>query len=163
MYIVVGREYQRGTRCDNDKLIKTPFCAVAIPFAEQITAREFSAPILGKSQNLFFIHVCVHPRSDYPRQRSCFGYAVLNGPLSHTGGSRHALQPLGELRVLLLNLKLCAGGLGVRKSVDDLGLGARELGSLLKVLKGLRDLALLEEELSHGGNGNVAFGVNCEN
>ena len=71
----------------------------------------------------------------------------------------HALQSAGELRVLLLDLELCAGGLGVGKGVDDLTLGAGELGGALDVLEGIGDLALLEEELGHGGDGDVALGV----
>jgi len=75
--------------------------------------------------------------------------------------SAHALQSAGELRVLLLDFELCAGGLGVGKGVDDLTLGAGELGGALEVLEGIGDLALLEEELGHGGDGDVALGVDC--
>lgn len=76
--------------------------------------------------------------------------------------SAHALQSAGELRVFLLDFELCAGGLGVGKGVDNLTLGARELGGALEVLEGIGDLALLKEELSHGGDGDVAFGVDCK-
>ena len=74
--------------------------------------------------------------------------------------SAHALQSAGELRVLLLDFELCAGGLGVGKGVDDFTLSAGELGGALEVLEGVGDLALLEEELGHGGDGNVTFRVN---
>jgi hypothetical protein len=75
--------------------------------------------------------------------------------------SAHALQSAGKLGVLLLDLELCASCLGVRKSVDDLALGAGELGGALEVLESVGDLALLEKELSHGGDRDVAFGVDC--
>jgi hypothetical protein len=71
------------------------------------------------------------------------------------------LQSAGKLGVLLLDLELCASRLGVRKSVDDLALGAGELGGALEVLESVGDLALLQEELGHGGDGDVAFGVDC--
>jgi hypothetical protein len=65
------------------------------------------------------------------------------------------------LGVLLLDLKLCASRFSVRESVDNLALSAGELGGALEVLEGVGDLALLEKELGHGGNGDVAFGVDC--
>lgn len=37
---------------------RNTFLRNALPFAEQITAREVSAPILGRTQNLFFVRVC---------------------------------------------------------------------------------------------------------
>jgi hypothetical protein len=83
---------------------------------------------------------------------------LLEGALPHLRSS-HALQSAGKLGVLLLYLKLCASRLSVRKSVDDLALSAGELGGALEVLEGVRDLALLQEELGHGGDGDVAFGV----
>ena len=89
---------------------------------------------------------------------TCNAFIADGTGLSHLRGA-HALQSAGELRVLLLNLELCAGGLGVGKGVDNLTLSAGELGGALEVLEGIGDLALLEEELGHGGDGNVAFGV----
>ena len=65
------------------------------------------------------------------------------------------------MRVLLLDLELCAGSLGVRKGVDNFTLSAGELGGALEVLEGVGDLALLQEELSHGSDSDVAFGVDC--
>jgi hypothetical protein len=85
----------------------------------------------------------------------------LNHALPHAAGrAAHTLQPACKLRVLLLDLELCARRLGVRKSVDNLALGTGKLGGALEVLEGVGDLALLEEKLSHGSNGDVAFGVN---
>ncbi len=77
----------------------------------------------------------------------------------HPLAAAHTLQLARELGVLLLDLDLGAGGLGVREGVDQLALGAGQLGGALKVLEGLGHLALLEEELGHGGDGDVAFGV----
>lgn len=81
--------------------------------------------------------------------------------LPHAGrrSAAHALQSAGKLGVLLLDFELCAGCLSVGKSVDDLALGAGELGGALEVLQGVGDLALLQEELGHGGDGDVALGV----
>lgn len=88
----------------------------------------------------------------------------LNHALPHAAGrAAHTLQPACKLRVLLLDLELCARRLGVRKSVDDLSFGAGKLSGALKVLEGVSDLALLQEELSHGGDGDVALGVDCRN
>lgn len=85
--------------------------------------------------------------------------------LLHAGGSSthgtHGIQAGSQLRVLLLDLQLGAGGLGVGDGVDDLGLGASEFGGTLEVLEGLRDLALLQEQLGHGANGDITLGVNC--
>lgn len=72
------------------------------------------------------------------------------------------MQSAGELRVLLLDLELSAGGLGVGEGVDDLALGAGEFGGALEVLERVGDLALLQEELGHGGDGDVAFGIDWE-
>lgn len=72
----------------------------------------------------------------------------------------HGIQAGSQLRVLLLDLQLGAGGLGVRDGVDDLGLGASKLGGPFKVFESLRDLALLQKQLGHGANGNVTLGVN---
>ena len=73
----------------------------------------------------------------------------------------HTLESAGELWVLLLHLKLGAGCLGVRQGVDDFTLSSGELGGTLEVLECLVDLTLLEEELSHSGNSNIALWVNC--
>lgn len=79
--------------------------------------------------------------------------------LPHAGTTAHALELAGELGVVLLYLDLCPRGLGVGKGVDKFAFGAGELGGTLKELEGLDDLALLEEELGHGGDGDVALGV----
>lgn len=76
---------------------------------------------------------------------------------AHTGA--HTLQLGSELRVLLLDFQLGSGGLGVRQGVDDLAFGAAELGGALEVLQGIDDLALLQEQLSHRCDGDVALGV----
>lgn len=74
----------------------------------------------------------------------------------------HALETGGELGVLLLDLELGTRSLGVREGVNRLAFGAGQLGGAFEVFEGLGDLALLEEELGHGGDGDVAFGVDCE-
>lgn len=83
--------------------------------------------------------------------------------LPHAGTTAHALELASELRVVLLNLDLCPRGLGIGKGVDKLAFGTGELGGALEELEGFDDLALLEEELGHGGNGNVALGVDWKN
>jgi len=88
--------------------------------------------------------------------------AIAASTFLHAGASAHGthgVQACGQLRVLLLNLQLGAGGLGVGDGVDDLGLGASKLGSPLKVFERLRDLALLEQQLGHSADGDVAIGV----
>ena len=52
-----GRE-RVTEKCGNNNLMRTPFDASLFLFAEQITARELSAPILGQSQRTF-LHSCV--------------------------------------------------------------------------------------------------------
>ena len=76
--------------------------------------------------------------------------------------SAHGVKTGRQLGVLLLDLQLSAGSLGVGDGVDDLGLGASQLGSALEVLQSLGDLALLKEELGHGADSNVALGVDDE-
>lgn len=83
---------------------------------------------------------------------------LLHARGSTTHGA-HGVQAGSQLGVLLLDLQLGAGGLGIRNGVYDLGLGASELGGPLEVLEGLGDLALLQEQLGHGANGNIALGV----
>lgn len=85
---------------------------------------------------------------------------LLHARGSATHGT-HGVQAGSQLGVLLLDLQLGAGSLGVGDGVDDLGLGASELGGPLEVLEGLRDLALLQEQLGHGADGNITLGVNC--
>ena len=58
------------------------------------------------------------------------------------------------------HLELCTCRLGVAEGVDDLALGARELGRALKVRERLGHFALLQQELRHGRDGDVALGVN---
>lgn len=67
----------------------------------------------------------------------------------------------GKLGVLLRDLDLGAGGLGVGEGVDNLTLCASELGGALEVLECAWDVVLLKEELGHGGDGNIALGVDC--
>lgn len=85
----------------------------------------------------------------------------------HAGGSTahstHRSETSGQLGILLLNLQLSTGGLGVGDSIDNLGLGASKLSSPLKVLERLRDLALLQQQLSHGADGNVTLGIDWKN
>lgn len=56
-------------------------------------------------------------------------------------------------------LQLRSRRLGVRQGVDDLALGSRQLRCALKVLERLGDLALLQEQLRHRGDGNIALGI----
>lgn len=79
--------------------------------------------------------------------------------LPHAGTTAHTLELAGKLGVVLLDLDLCPRGFGIRKSVDEFAFGAGELGGALEELEGLDDLALLEEELGHGGDGDIALGV----
>ncbi len=51
--------------------------------------------------------------------------------------------------------------LSIGDGVDNLGLRAGELSSTLEVLERLGNLALLQEQLGHGSNRNVALRVNC--
>lgn len=76
---------------------------------------------------------------------------------AHTGA--HTLQFGSELRVLLLDLELGPGSFGVRQGVHDLAFGPAELGGALEILQGIDDLALLQEQLGHRCNGDVALGV----
>lgn len=73
--------------------------------------------------------------------------------------SAHSLQLGCQLRVLFLDLQLGPRGLGVGKGIDNLARGARKLSSTLEVGEGIGHLALLQEELGHGGDGNIAFGI----
>ena len=59
-------------------------------------------------------------------------------------------------------LELCPCGFGVGESVDDLALRSGELGGTLEVFERFRHFALLQEKLRHCGDGDVAFGVDCE-
>ena len=58
-------------------------------------------------------------------------------------------------------LELCPCGFGVGERVDDLALRSGELSSTLEVFERFRHFALLQEELRHCGDGDVAFGVDC--
>ena len=58
-------------------------------------------------------------------------------------------------------LKLCPCSFGVRERVDDLALCSGELCGTLKVFERFCHFALLQEELRHCGDGDVAFGVDC--
>ena len=59
-------------------------------------------------------------------------------------------------------LKLCPGCLSIAKCVDNLAFCPRQLGSTLKVLERLCDLSLLQQQLCHGGNSNVALWIDDE-
>lgn len=56
---------------------------------------------------------------------------------STTVHGTHGVQAGSQLGVLLLNLQLGAGGLGIGDGVDDLSLGASQLSSALEVLESL--------------------------
>lgn len=71
----------------------------------------------------------------------------------------HALQPAGQLRVLLLYLELRTCRLGIRQCIDNLTLGSRKFGRTFEILQCLSDFALLQEQLRHSGNSNVAFRI----
>lgn len=89
--------------------------------------------------------------------------ALLRLPIAsrrHLG--THTLQLRGELRIFLLHLQLRPRRFSVGERVDDLAFGPAEFGGALEVLECFRDLALLEEELGHGCDCYVAFGVDCE-
>lgn len=75
-------------------------------------------------------------------------------------GSLHLLQAGGKLRVFLRNFELRSSGFSIGQCIDNLALGSGEFRSALKVFEGLDDLSLLQEELGHCSNGDVALGVN---
>lgn len=89
-------------------------------------------------------------------------WPLTNGlPLSAGETSSHASGQLGgKLGVLLLNLELGTCSLGIGQGIDNLSWCSSELSSTLKVLQGVNDLSLLQKELSHGGNSNIALGIN---
>lgn len=120
----------------------------------------------GRQTCFRYYTTCLLPRTCYKLTKQRYHRTSGNDAfLPHAGrrGATHALQSAGKLGVLLLDFELCAGCLGVGEGVDDLALGAGELGGALEVLQGVGDLALLQEELGHGGDGNVALGVDCDN
>lgn len=79
-----------------------------------------------------------------------------------TRGATSATGKLGrKLRVLLGDLNLCPCSLSIGEGVDDLAFGARELGGALKVLEGAGHIVLLEQELGHGRDCNIALGIDC--
>lgn len=69
------------------------------------------------------------------------------------------LQLRRKRGILLLDLDLCACRLGVAQRIDKLALCARQVRRPLEILERLGHLALLEEELGHCRNGNIAFGI----
>lgn len=73
----------------------------------------------------------------------------------------HALQTRCQLGVLLLHLQLRPCRLRIRDGVDDFTLGPGQLSCPLEVLERLGNLTLLQEQLGHGSNRDVAFRVNC--
>ena len=84
---------------------------------------------------------------------------ILESLTAQRSAATHGCESSRELGILLLDIQLGAGGLSVADGVYDLCLGTSELTSTLEVLQGLRDLALLEEELGEGCDGDVTFGV----
>ena len=84
---------------------------------------------------------------------------MLSHARRRTHSRSHAGQPTRELWVLLLDFQLGARSFGVGQSVDDFALGTRELGGAFEVFERFCYFALLQEQLSHGGDGNVAFRV----
>lgn len=70
-----------------------------------------------------------------------------------------ALKSLGLLGVIPRKDKLGVGCLLESKSTGQLVLGTGHLDRLVKVLDSLLDLALLQEQLSKGGNSNIALGI----
>jgi hypothetical protein len=71
----------------------------------------------------------------------------------------HLLETGGQLRILLRDFKLRSCGFSVRQGIDNLSFRPREFGGTFEVLEGLCHLALLEKQLCHGSNSDVAFGV----
>lgn len=94
------------------------------------------------------------------KKRGRASWSALLKHLPHAGHTRtHALQAGSELWILLLHLQLRPRGLSIGEGIDDFTFGSGELGGALEVLEGVSDLALLEEELCHGGDGDIAFGI----
>lgn len=69
------------------------------------------------------------------------------------------LEGLGLLGVVPCKNELRVGCLAETKSARQLCLCPGHLNRLFKVLDRLINLALLEKQLSKGGNGNVALGI----
>lgn len=85
----------------------------------------------------------------------------LLGTHAESSRASRAAGKLGrQLGVLLGDLHLCSCRLGIGEGVDDLTLGSGELGRTLEVLEGSGHVVLLEKKLGHGGNGNIALGIN---
>lgn len=90
-----------------------------------------------------------------------WGHGILHG--GGTAQARtHLLQAGRQSGVFLLHLQLGAGSFRIRDGVGDLRLGAGQFGGTLEVLERLGNLALLQEKLGQGADGNVAFGVDWE-
>lgn len=79
--------------------------------------------------------------------------------LSEAGPSR--LQLRGQGWVFLLDLDLRPRGLCVGQRIHQLAFRARKVRRPLKVLERFCHLALLQEELGHRGDSNIALGVDC--
>ena len=58
-----------------------------------------------------------------------------------------------------MDVELGARGFGVADCIDDFGFRACKLAGAFEIFQGLGDLALLEEELGKGCDGDVAFRV----
>lgn len=75
---------------------------------------------------------------------------------AEAGGATELGRQFG---VLFGDPELRSGSFGVGEGVDDFSLGAGELSGTLKILEGFGNLVLLQEKLGHGGDSNVALGV----
>jgi hypothetical protein len=65
-----------------------------------------------------------------------------------------------QLGILFLNRDLSPRGFGIRQRIDEFSLGTRKLGSTLKILQGVGDLALLQQQLGHRRNSDITLCVN---
>lgn len=80
-------------------------------------------------------------------------------PLTTESSATHGRESSRKLGISLLDVELGAGGFGVADGIDDFGFRACKFAGAFEIFQGLGDLALLEEELGEGCDGDVAFGV----
>lgn len=87
-------------------------------------------------------------------------------PINTSLRSHHTLSNRTKLsrhiRIILQKLDLRTCRILIRKCINKLRLAPRQLGLLFKHLHRLRDLALLQAELSECGDGCFAFGVDSQ-
>ena len=83
---------------------------------------------------------------------------VLSPQLSEDR-TAHLLDSVRQGGILFLYLDLGPRRLGVRDGVNELALGPSQICRALKILERLGDLALLQEQLRHSGNSDIAVGV----